>query len=97
MSLPFTCSYQSVGYSRSAISSVTHSSPRHRIGIEDVGRVAGGEQLHPDHGEDVDDDDQHEGQVAERAQGGDDDAQQDPHRRPGLGQLQHPQLWGLKT
>ena len=41
-----------------------HCSPGYRIGLEDVSRVAVGEQLHPDHGEDVDDDDQHEGEVS---------------------------------
>ena len=52
--------------------------------MEGLRRVAGGEQLHPDHGEDVDDDDKDKRQVPQRAQRGDDDAKQNAHRCPGL-------------
>ena len=66
--------------------------PRHRIWIEVLLGVDLAEELHPQDGEDVDDDDEEEGEVPEGAQGGDDDAQQDLHRGPRLGEFQHSHL-----
>ena len=43
--------------------------------------------LHAEDGEDVDDDKQDEGEVAQGPQGGDDDAEQDLHSCPGLSQF----------
>ena len=50
------------------------------------------EELQPHDGEDVDDEEEDDGEVAQRAQRVDDDGQQDPHGRPRLGQLHHSQL-----
>ena len=46
--------------------------------------------LHPQHCEDVDEDDEDEGEVGLTAQCGDDDGEEDPHSAPGLSQLEDP-------
>ena len=66
--------------------------PWHRVRIEVLLRVDLAEELHPENGEDVDDDDEQEGEVAEGSQRRDDDAEQDLHRRPRLGQFEHAHL-----
>ena len=66
--------------------------PWHRFWSKVLFGVGLAEELHAEHGEDVDDDDEQEGEVAERAQRRYDDAQQHLHRRPRLRQLQHPHL-----
>ena len=50
------------------------------------------EELHPENGEDVDDDEEDEGEVAEGPKGGDDDAEKNLHGGPWLGQLQNTHL-----
>ena len=54
--------------------------------------VVGAEHLHAHHGEDEDDDGQHEAQVTEGAHRPADDADEQVQRWPRLGQLEHPQL-----
>ena len=55
-----------------------------RLG-EVVRRVVGSEQLHSHHGEDEDDDGQHEAEVTQRSERPSDDAHQKVQRRPRLG------------
>ncbi len=69
-------------------------SPWHRVGVEVLRDVGLAEELHPQDGEDVDDDDEQEGEVPKGAQRADDDAEQHLHRRPGLRQLQYSHLQG---
>lgn len=61
--------------------------PGHRIREEPLLHVVLREELHANHGEYVNYNDQHERQITQCANRGDDDAQQDLHRGPGLGQL----------
>ena len=66
--------------------------PRNGIGGKVLNGIVLAEQLHAEHGEDVDNDEEDEGEVTKGAQRGDNDAQQDLHRCPGLRQLQHSHL-----
>ena len=66
--------------------------PWDRVRVEVLLRVCLPEELHPEDGEDVDDNDEEEGEVSESAQRGDDDAQKDFHGRPGLGKLKDTHL-----
>ena len=66
--------------------------PGYGVRIEVILSVVLPKQLHTQHGEDVDDDEEDEGQVPQGTQGGDDDAQENLHRGPGLRQLQNSHL-----
>ena len=68
----------------------TFSSPWNWIWREMLTGVELSQHLHPQQGEDVDEDEENDGEVGLAAQGGDDDGQQDSHRPPGLRQLEHP-------
>ena len=61
---------------------VSIPSPRHWVRIEVLTGVEISKDLHPQHGEDVDEDDEDEGEVGLAAQGGDDDGEEDPHGAP---------------
>ena len=65
-------------------------SPRHWIRIEVLTGVEISKDLHPQHGEDVDEDDEDEGEVGLATQGGDDDGEEDPHSPPCLSQFEDP-------
>ncbi len=59
--------------------------------------VALAKELHAHHGEDEDNDGEHEGEVAQRAHRLAHDRDQQVERRPRLGQLEHAKLEGIKT
>ena len=65
-------------------------SPRHRVWIEVLTGVEISKDLHPQHGEDVDEDEEDEGEVGLATQGGDDDGEEDPHGPPCLSQFEDP-------
>ena len=58
--------------------------PWHWVRVEMLTGVEISKDLHPQHGEDVDEDYENEGKVGLAAQGGDDDGEQDPHSPPCL-------------
>ena len=58
--------------------------PWHGVRVEMLTGVEISKDLHPQHGEDVDEDYENEGKVGLAAQGGDDDGEQDPHSPPCL-------------
>ena len=66
--------------------------PGYGVRIEVILSVVLPKQLHAQHGEDVDDYEEYEGQVPQGTQGGDDDAQENLHRGPRLRQLQNSHL-----
>ena len=61
--------------------------PRNGIRIKILSRVILSEQLHPQHGEDVNDDEKDECEVPESAKSGDDDTKKHLHSGPGLSQF----------
>jgi len=65
--------------------------------VEVLRDVVGTEQLHAHHGEDEDDDSEHEAEVAEGAHRPADDADQQVECRPRLGQFEHAQLQATST
>ena len=67
-------------------------SPGDRVRVEVLLGVVLPEQLHPQDGEDVDHNEEDEREVSEGAEGGDDDAEEDLHCCPGLGQLKDAHL-----
>ena len=60
-------------------------------------RVPISQQLHANDGEDVNDNDQHKGQVTQCAQRASDDWQQDSHRRPGPRKFEHSHLEHIRS
>lgn len=60
--------------------------------LEGLHGVLLGEKLHPYHSKNVDDDEQHECKISQRAQRGDDNGQEHLHGRPRLRQFQNAQL-----
>lgn len=64
----------------------------HFLRIKLFRRVVFGEELHPDHGENIDHDYQHEGEITECTDRTDYNAEEDLHRDPRLCQFEHSQL-----
>lgn len=62
------------------------------VDLTDALLVTLSKQLHPHHGEDEDDDGQHQGQVAQGTHGVPDDLDQHVQGGPGLGQLEDSEL-----
>ncbi len=66
--------------------------------MEVLGRVCVSEELHAQHSEDVDHNNEQKGEVSQGTQGGDDYAEEDLHRCPRLSKFQYSHLdWGRKT